>query len=84
MTWENNGGAVLRLLVSPLTSVPAFSNCALKPCKVWSCGCTAAAAVIVVVGVASTTCGAGVVPACRRVFMRSSGLPMMMPAAPEM
>lgn len=77
---------MLKLLVSPLTSVPAFSNCALKPCRVWSCGCNAAAVVIVVVvvGVASTTCGAGVFPACRRVFIRSSGLPMMMPAAPEM
>lgn len=54
---------------SPLTRVPAFSNCPLK---------------LRGVDVATVASWLGdSLPACNRVLMRSSGLPMIMPAAPE-
>jgi hypothetical protein len=56
---------------SPLTSVPAFSNCPRK----LRCGAVTA---VEVASAFETT-----FPACNRVFTRSSGLPMMMPTAPE-
>ena len=59
---------------SPLTSVPAFSNCPLNPRG-------AATAPVVAGDVASTFWDEG--PACRRVFIRSRGLPIIIPAAPD-
>jgi hypothetical protein len=57
---------------SPLTSVPAFSKC---PLKLFG----AVTAPVAVVG--STFCA--VLPACRRVFIKSRGFPIIIPAAPD-
>jgi len=55
----------------PRTNVPALSNCPRSP----------PSAVVVVVAEVSTAAAVG--PACKRVLIRSSGFPMMMPAAPD-
>ena len=66
-TWGNWN---LILEHSPLTKVPAFSNCPRKPC--------------VVATVIDASAFGAILPACKRVLTRSNGLPIMIPAAPEM